>query len=152
MAKNPFFSNKTSPNGATAPNDSLNESYKRYFRGYNKFNLTRPLFQTERYADINLIEAVEGVEGDKLNFASKHSIRSYTLKAPVEFELYKKKTTLRLITLLFFLITGKRFINSLIRVMMLIIMLTVFLIIKSFFIDFLNVLKNATTGEFVLSL
>lgn len=92
MATNPFFSNKTSPNGATAPNDSLNESYKRYFRGYNKFNLTRPLFQTERYADINLIEAVEGVEGDKLNFASKHSIRSYTLKAPVEFELYKKKT------------------------------------------------------------
>lgn len=92
MAKNPFFSNKTSPNGATAPNDSLNESYKRYFRGYNKFNLSRPLFQTERYADINLIEAVEGVEGDKLNFASKHSIRSYTLKAPVEFELYKKKT------------------------------------------------------------
>lgn len=92
MAKNPFFSNKTSPNGATAPNDSLNESYKRYFRGYNKFNLTRPLYQTERYADINVIEAVEGVEGDKLNFASKHSIRSYTLKAPVEFELYKKKT------------------------------------------------------------
>lgn len=92
MAKNPFFSNKTSPNGATAPNDSLNESYKRYFRGYNKFNLTRQFYNTERYADISLIDVVEGVEGDKLPFGNKHFLRSYTLKAPIMFDIYKKKT------------------------------------------------------------
>lgn len=89
---NPFFSNKTSPNGATAPNDSLNESYKRYFRGYNKFNLTRQFYNTERYADISLIDVVEGVEGDKLPFGNKHFLRSYTLKAPIMFDIYKKKT------------------------------------------------------------
>ena len=80
---NPFFKNKTSPNGVTAPNDSLNESHKRYYRGYNKFNLTRQFYNTERYADINLIEVLEGVEGDKLPFGNNHSIRSYTLKSPI---------------------------------------------------------------------
>ena len=89
---NPLFNNNTSPNGATAPNDSLNNSYKRYNRGYNKFNLTRQLYTTERYADINLIECLEGVEGDKLPFGNKHQIRSYTLKSPIMFDIYKKKT------------------------------------------------------------
>lgn len=92
MATNPFFSNKTSPNGATAPNDSLNESSKRYFRGYNKFNLTRTFFNTERYADINLVDVIEGVEGDKLSIANKHLIRSHTFKSPKMFDIYKKKT------------------------------------------------------------
>ena len=89
---NPLFNNNTSPNGATAPNDSLNNSYKRYNRGYNKFNLTRQFYNTERYADINLIECLEGVEGDKLPFGNKHQIRSYTLKSPIMFDIYKKKT------------------------------------------------------------
>lgn len=89
---NPFFSNKTSPNGATAPNDSLNESHKRYFRGYNRFNLTRQFYNTERYADINLIEVMEGVEGDTLPFGNRHDIRTFTLKSPIMFDVYKKKT------------------------------------------------------------
>lgn len=92
MAKDPMFSNRTSPNGATAPNDPLNDSHKRYYRGYNKFNLTRQFYNTERYADINLVEVLEGVEGDTLPFGNKHYLRSYTLKSPMMFDIYKKKT------------------------------------------------------------
>ena len=89
---NPLFKNATSPNGATAPGNSVNDSYKRYKRGYNKFDLSRPFFNTERYADINLIEVLEGVEGDNLIFGNKHFIRSYTMKSQQMFDLYKKKT------------------------------------------------------------
>lgn len=92
MSKNPLFSNRTSPNGATAPSNPLNDSYKRYRRGYNRFKLDRPFYNTERYADINVIDVVEGVEGDKLQFGNRHSIQSYTWKAPKMFELFKKKS------------------------------------------------------------
>lgn len=92
MPKNPLFSNRTSPNGATAPSNPLNDSYKRYRRGYNRFKLDRPFYNTERYADINVIDVVEGVEGDKLQFGNRHSIQSYTWKAPKMFELFKKKS------------------------------------------------------------
>lgn len=92
MPTNPLFSNRTSPNGATAPSNPLNDSYKRYRRGYNRFKLDRPFYNTERYADINVIDVVEGVEGDKLQFGNRHSIQSYTWKAPKMFELFKKKS------------------------------------------------------------
>ena len=90
MAKNPLFSNAVSPNGATAPENGLNDSYKRYKRGYNRFNLTRHNLTTERYADINPVEFVEGVEGDKLQFGIRHSIRTHTMASPIDFDLYKK--------------------------------------------------------------
>lgn len=89
---NPLFGNKVSPNGATAPTDPLYDTPKKYARGYNKFNLTRQLYNTERYADITPIEALEGVEGDRLPFGNKHEIRSYTFKSPKMFDIYKKKT------------------------------------------------------------
>ena len=88
---NPLFSNATSPNGATQPSNPLNESHKRYKKGYNRFNYSRPFNTTERFADINLVEVVEGVEGDKLTFGNKHDIRTHTLSAPIDFDIFKKK-------------------------------------------------------------
>lgn len=87
-----MFSNATSPNGATSPNNPLNDSNKRYRRGYNRFNFSRTFYNTERYADINVIDVVEGVEKDVLPFGNKHDIRSYTLSSPIMFDIYKKKS------------------------------------------------------------
>lgn len=87
-----MFNNNTSPNGSTQPGNSVNDSYKRYRRGYNKFDFSRSFYNTERFADINVIDVVEGVEGDKIPFGNKHYIRSYTMNSPIMFDLIKKKT------------------------------------------------------------
>lgn len=87
---NPLFSNSTSPNGATNPENPLTDSAKHYSQGYNRFNLGRSFYNTERYADISLVEVLDGVEGDKLKFGVKHLIRSYTMKDPKMFNITKK--------------------------------------------------------------
>lgn len=89
---NPMFGNKVSPNQVTQPNNPVNDSYKRYKRGYNKFDYSRASFCTERFADINVIDVIDCVENDKIPFANKHEIRSFTLKSPIMFDLIKKKS------------------------------------------------------------
>lgn len=92
MAKNPMFGNNVSPNSATTPNNPVNDSYKSYKRGYNTFDLRRDFYNTERFADINVIDVLEGVEKDVLPFGNRHEIRSYTMNSPVMFDLQKKKS------------------------------------------------------------
>lgn len=91
MAKNPMFGTAQNPNQSTAPSNKLNDSDKKYIRGRNKFDLSRPHHLTARYAEVTPIEVVEGVEGDILQFATHHNIRSYTLKSPLQTSIYMKK-------------------------------------------------------------
>lgn len=92
MATNPMFNNRVSPNGATAPNNPLNNSHKKYFQGYNTFDYSRSLFTTLRYADLTPFEVVRGVEGDKLPFGSKHFLRSYTLQSPMMSDIFMRRS------------------------------------------------------------
>lgn len=86
-----MFGTRMYANGTTAPSNALNDEHKRYYRGRNYFNYGRKVYNTLRYADLTPFEAVHGVEGDILQFGSKHNIRSYTLKSPVQSDIFMKK-------------------------------------------------------------
>lgn len=86
-----MFGTRMYANGTTAPSNALNDEHKRYYRGRNYFNYGRKVYNTLRYADLTPFEAVHGVEGDILQFGSKHNIRSYTLKSPLQSDIFMKK-------------------------------------------------------------
>lgn len=89
---NPFFQNRTSPNSATAPQDAINDTSKKYHFGYNKFDFSRPFYNTLRYADITPHEVIEAWSGDKLPLGSRHEIRTHTLASPLMSDVTMKKS------------------------------------------------------------
>lgn len=92
MATNPMFNTAVSPNKATAPDNSVNNSKRTFTVGRNTFNYSRSHYTTARYADITPFECIHGVEGDVLEIGSKHSIRTHTLKSPLESKVFMKKS------------------------------------------------------------
>lgn len=89
---NPMFGNRSNPNGATAPNNPLNNESKRYNRRLNTFNYDRDVYATLRYADLTPFENIHAVEHDILRLANKHHIRTHTLKSPLMSPIHIKKS------------------------------------------------------------
>lgn len=92
MPTNPMFNTAVSPNKATAPTNKVNDAKRTFTVGRNTFNYSRPHYLTARYSDITPFECIHGVEGDVLEIGSKHSVRSHTLKAPLESKIFMKKS------------------------------------------------------------
>ena len=88
---NPFFQNSKGEN-ANRVSNPLNDADKTYRQGYNSFDLTRQHYTTLNYADITPFEHLYAIGGDKLQFGSKHHLRTYTLASPLLEDIFIKKS------------------------------------------------------------
>lgn len=91
MASNPLYQANLGANNATAPTNPVNEAEKPLKRRYNRFPLSHKFLNTLRYGEISPFFVLEGVEGDKIPFSSRHEIRSYTLSAPMMSDIRMNK-------------------------------------------------------------
>lgn len=93
MPRNPIYST-----GRDAQNMGVNtpapgaEPKKSYIQSNNNFNLTYKQGATLRYGDVHPFFVMDGLPADRIPFESLHSLRSYTLQAPLENELYMHKS------------------------------------------------------------
>lgn len=88
---NPFFQNSKGEN-ANRVSNPLNDADKTYRQGYNSFDLSRQHYTTLNYADITPFEHLYAIGGDKLQFGSKHHLRTYTLASPLLEDIFIKKS------------------------------------------------------------
>lgn len=93
MPRNPIYTA-----GRDAQNMGVNtpakgaEPHKSYIQHNNEFNLTYKQGATLRYADVHPFFVMDGLPADRIPLHSEHLLRSYTLQAPLENELYLHKS------------------------------------------------------------
>lgn len=61
-------------------------------KGYSTFNLSHIFLQTHRFAEIAPTESFEVIKGDKISLRLQSDTSSYSLKAPIKTDMFKKSS------------------------------------------------------------
>lgn len=85
-------SGNSTPNGATAPTNPVNDPQKHYGRSHNTFNESYPHITTQRYADIEPFFTFRAESQDRnITLHSTHKIKAFSFKSPVMGDVYMNK-------------------------------------------------------------
>lgn len=83
MATNPMFHTNDSPNRATQPSKSVNQTGVSIPRSYNTFDMSYPHFKSQKFGQYEPFFVMEGVPGDRIPFSNSHNVRSLPFSAPI---------------------------------------------------------------------
>lgn len=83
MPTNPMFHTNDSPNRATQPSKSVNQTSVFVPRSYNTFDMSYAHFKSQRFGQYEPFFVMEGVPGDRIPFSNSHNVRSLPFSAPI---------------------------------------------------------------------
>lgn len=83
MPRNPLLQNDLSAGDAGLQREmSVNDAFKKYFQGKNKFPMSYKFSNTLRFAEATPFFAMNCIGGDIVQFANNHTIRTHTMNSP----------------------------------------------------------------------
>lgn len=61
-------------------------------QGYNSFDRSETVFQTQRFADVNPIYPADLIPGERPRIVSQHELRTFTLRSPLLSDVYMHRS------------------------------------------------------------
>lgn len=92
MARNPMLqAARDAANTGALQGVSINDAYKRYIQGKHRFPMNYQFGTTLRFADATPFFHMNCIGADRVPYANKHLLRSFTLSAPMmqKFQMHK---------------------------------------------------------------